>query len=349
LELNGCAADRLAGPFRSRAGSVLVLAVWALFFLGALAVAVGTHVSSNIRVAVAVRHRTRAYALARAGVDLAAVHVAANTNRWDGLTEECWNCDRDLFRRNATLGEGVFSVCFNELEPDGEVTTIHGLAGEERKVNLNGARIRDLLAALVETVGGKKRSQADRIAEAIVAWREAVDDELLTRDKETEYYAALERSYPCHHGNFEVLHELLLVRGVDVGLYAKIAPYLTLYGSGKINANTASPEVLRAAVVSRGVRGTNAEVLVGDLLRVRPQQKILDFYEKLSDKGKRHFSSVKNILTVRSNCFYGEAYGYVAAAEEAQRGGGRSVSGKAERRIAFVVDKDGNILYWHEQ
>jgi len=280
-------------------------------------------------------------------VDLAAVYVAANTNRWDGLTEECWNCDRDLFRRNATLGEGVFSVCFGELEPDGEVTTVYGLVGEERKLNLNGGRNKDLLAALVETVGGKERSQAARIAEAILAWRETVDDQPLTRDKETEYYARLDCPYPCHHGDFEVLHELLLVRGVDVGLYAKIAPYLTLYGSGKINANAASPEVLRAAVVSRGVRGANAEVLVGELLRVRPQQKVLDFYEELSDKAKRHFDSVKKILTVRSTCLYGEAYGYVSAAQETHRGG--PVTDKAERSIAFVVDEDGNILYWHEQ
>lgn len=340
--------DRLIGSRpATRPGSVLILAVWALFFLGALAVAVGSYVSSNIRVAVTVRRRTQAYALARAGVDLAATHVAANTNRWDGLTKDCWNCAPDLFDRNPALGEGTFSVRFGLTGPDGEVTPMAGIAGEEGKINLNSAR-RDLLRAFLEVVGEKEPDRAAEIAEAIMAWRETVDDPLLTHDKETQYYAGLDRPYTCHHGDFGALQELLLVRGVDAGLYAKILPHLTLFGSGKVNANTASPEVLKAAVESRGVRGADAQVLVDDMLRVRPRQKILDFHKELSDKAKRHFASVKNILTVRSTCFYGEAHGNLTVAGDRNGKDGGSVADKAERRIAFVVDEDGNTLYWHE-
>jgi type II secretory pathway component PulK len=349
LHLGGCAVGRLVPDSSSpRAGSVLILAVWALFFLGILAVAVGTHVASGIRVAVALRHRTRAYALARGGVDLASMHVVANTNRWDGLAEGCWNCEPDLFYRNVTLGDGAFSVSFTQTAPNGEVITSYGLAGEERKININKAP-RALLVSFLEIVGEKERGPAEEIAAAIASWREAVDDPVLTRDEETQYYAGLDRPYECHHGDFAALQELRLVRGIDAGLYEKIAPYVTLYGSGKINANGAPKAVLQAAAESRGVRGPNATLLVDEMMRLRPQEKILDFYKELSDKAKRHFGPVEKILTVRSSSFYGEAHGYVTLPEERSGMGGEVVPDLAERSIAFVVNKDGNILYWHEQ
>ncbi len=350
VESGGCAVAPLTCfPASSSAGSVLILAVWALFFLGALAVAVGTHVASGIRVAVTVRHRTRAYALARAGVDLSAMHVAANTNRWDGLTKDCWNRDPDRFCRNTDLGDGAFSVCFTQRAPDGEESVAYGLIGEERNVNLNKAP-EALLASFLEIVGEKDPDSAKETASAIAAWRETVADPVLTRDEETQYYAGLDRPYECHHGDFQAVHELLLVRGIDAELFAKIAPYATLHGSGKVNANVASPGILQAAAESRGLNRANAKLLAREIVQARPQEKILDFYKELSDKAKRHFGSVERILTVRSDAFYGEAHGYLVA-PEGRRGVDRELPAldAGERRIAFVTDRDGNIQYWHEQ
>ncbi|MDP6491790.1 MAG: hypothetical protein QGG69_08500, partial [Kiritimatiellia bacterium] len=57
---------------RRRSGSVLILALWVLFFLAALALAVGAHVSAALTLAGFMRQDVRGYHLARAGVTHAA-------------------------------------------------------------------------------------------------------------------------------------------------------------------------------------------------------------------------------------------------------------------------------------
>ena len=53
------------------AGSVFILVLWTLFFLGALALAVGTLVGANINQAAFTKSRTTARMLAKAGVERA--------------------------------------------------------------------------------------------------------------------------------------------------------------------------------------------------------------------------------------------------------------------------------------
>lgn len=56
---------------KAESASVMVLAVWTLFFLGALALAVGAYVSSQLAVAGYIKTDTRAYWLARSAIETA--------------------------------------------------------------------------------------------------------------------------------------------------------------------------------------------------------------------------------------------------------------------------------------
>ena len=82
---------------------MLILALWTLFFLGALALAVGSRVSGSLRLAHAMKVNMTAYALARAGAERAVMEIMINSTNWDGVRDEDLTTDPDLFEDNASL------------------------------------------------------------------------------------------------------------------------------------------------------------------------------------------------------------------------------------------------------
>jgi general secretion pathway protein K len=102
------------------------------------------------------------------------------------------------------------------------------LIDEERKLNVNTATTDVLrqLIALRATPGVDPQA----VAASIVAWRTSCE----------------ELPAPCHAGPLDTVEELLAVPGVSPELFAALAPYVTVHGSGAVNANTASADVLTA-------------------------------------------------------------------------------------------------------
>ena len=66
------------------------------------------------------------------------------------------------------------------------------------------------------------------------------------------YYENLEFPYEEKKRPYETLDELLLVRGMNETLYEALKDFLTIYGTGKVNINTASRPVLYALGLSMG-------------------------------------------------------------------------------------------------
>jgi len=107
----------------------------------------------------------------------------------------------------------------------------------------------------------------ENLSAAIIDWRDE-DDEPLTEGAESRYYLSLDPPYSPRNAPMESIWELLLVRGVDRELFAggrsgrlvdPFAPewtyrpqglrdFLTVQGQGRINLNTAGPDVILAAV-----------------------------------------------------------------------------------------------------
>ena len=87
--------------------------------------------------------------------------------------------------------------------------------------------------------------RADRLAQAIMDWRDA-DDAHRARGAEREDYLGAATPVLPRNGPFQDLGELRYVRGMDDELFDRTHPYLTLLGTGRINLNTAEPEVLQA-------------------------------------------------------------------------------------------------------
>ena len=93
--------------------------------------------------------------------------------------------------------------------------------------------------------------RVEDIADAIKDWIDA-DGEVTRFGAEDSYYQALEQPYPCKNAPLEFPEELLLIRGITEELFygtkdrPGISGYISTYGDGRININTADPLVIRA-------------------------------------------------------------------------------------------------------
>ena len=329
-------------------GSVLLLALWALFFLAALAVAVGTRVSAGLDLARRIQNDTTACCLARAGIEKAIMDVAADTNVWDGLDQPWYNSEKRF--HNIPLGGGGFSVSYDMETQPGQRETFYGVTGEEGKININRAG-RGLLKALLEMAGNADTITATELATAICDWR-TPDDKLspLTGEVGNGYYESLDPPYRCHNAEFESRYELLLVKGMGKELFSKIEPYVTIFGTGKINVNTADATVLASAAYSCGGQAGVCESLVAKLMVFRRGGNVfhvpdaalmtrqLNDVTPLGINEKNLLTAMMGTLTIRSTCFGGTATG-------------RVTGGKAEQdRIEFVFDRERMTkLYWYER
>jgi general secretion pathway protein K len=136
------------------------------------------------------------------------------------------------------------------------------LTDESARLNLNRAT-REVLDRLLEDAGVEK-SVRDVIVDSIQDWRDPNEEHRLN-GAESDYYLALPVPYRSKNADFTSVDELLQVRGVTRDLlYGRpeapgLAEHLTVFGSGAVNVNTASPVVLRAL----GLAAAEVEALVG--------------------------------------------------------------------------------------
>lgn len=85
---------------------------------------------------------------------------------------------------------------------------------------------------------------AEIITDSILDWLD--EDELHhVNGAEKQYYDTLPEPYEPKNGPFENIEELSLVRGITPEIFELLREHLTIYGSGKINVNFASKEVLQ--------------------------------------------------------------------------------------------------------
>ena len=299
--------------------------------------------ASNVRVATRIKSRVAAYYLARAGIEKAIAEAKSNSNAWDSLNEP-WSSGEDLFR-DVAFGAGGYSIYYSFTSQSGVVVTNYGMYDEERKININKAS-EPVLRAMLVNIGQIDSMTAADIAAAILDWRDP-DDVILTGGAENSYYAALSEPYKCHNGEFQSLHELLLVKGMSPVLFLKIRPYLTIFGTGKINVNTADPIVLLCmAEAGGGGDRTNCGLLADKIARFRAAGNAftdpsilgrLNAFVPTTPAEKTILARMMGGLSIKSSCFGGIASGK------------DSGNGMEDRQIEFVFDRQHGVkLYWHE-
>jgi general secretion pathway protein K len=318
------------------------MALWSLFSLAMLAVAVHSYVMPYAEVSGKLVGRTQMYYAANAGVERAIFEVENDaTEKYDSLRDS-WS-DQEAAFKDVTVGGRTFSVIKENSWPGAEQE--YGLTDEEGKINVNKAS-QSVLENLFEKVAQVEPEAAESIAESILDWRDA-DDDAHEKGKENGYYRSLEHPYDCKNSDFEVKEELRSVNGVTPEIFEKVKNYITVYGDGVVNINTASVPVL----VALGMDEAVAEKIVHfRAASSSPQEgaapegiftediSIADFLTQAGSFSADEVAQTQRLLLlgVKSDNFRGHVIGSSA--------GGRETS-----RIVFVYDrKERRIKFWRE-
>jgi general secretion pathway protein K len=334
-------------PLNAKKGSILIVILWALFFLSMLAVAVNAYIWPSLSLAGKLKDRAKMYYLAKAGVKRAILEIVKNdaTDSYDAL-KESWSNNEDGFKE-IELEEGTFSVQRIAYTGQGTEEIKYGLIDEERKININKASY-SVLKKFFEIAGETTSQQAADIAASIIDWRDE-DDEPEENGAESGYYLTLDPPYPCKNEDFEVLEELLLVKGMSQEVFDKVKDKITIYGTGAVNINTADALVLQSLGMSQALaekvihfrKGSDGKEATQDDNVFESTSTIAQTLNDVEGLSGDEFSQLNSILgagliSVRSDNFRGEAIGKLT---------GKETSG----RIVFVFNRNKVMKYWREE
>lgn len=228
-------------------GSILILTLWVLTFLTIFAVNIGLQIRQRVTFLARIENRSNMHFLAQAGIKKAIAILRQDLNQhaqiYTSLGKAVRHNNIDDFK-DIKLGSGVFNVRYevSDLAQPKKVKQ-YGFIDEERKININRAN-RQILKNLMLLVAVNDEDDASTLAEAIIEWREYGLTQITGFSSEG-YYATLEHPYDVKDFEFEVIEELMLVRGFTPQIYERLLPYITIHGDGLVNINTASKAVLR--------------------------------------------------------------------------------------------------------
>ena len=205
--LGRCALPALEHKAMRQRGIALVLVLWVMALLAVMVVGFAGDARTELKLARNQADAAEARAIADTGVSLALLNVLEEN---EGTT---WHLDGEP--HSLAYGDGAIRVSVQD---------------EGGKIDLNLAAP-TLLAGLFRTLG---IAEAEALAAAIQDWRRQhggdAADEPLTRT-----------------GPFLALEQLRAVPGVTGAIYARAAPFLTVYTRrDRVDPLTAPAEVLRS-------------------------------------------------------------------------------------------------------
>ena len=217
---NGYAGER---------GSLLIVTLWIITILSAVAVALGHAFSTEVRLMKYRLAHEQAMTLARSGVYLALQRLAHDPTPDVDWLGDSWAAPQP----EAPVDQDVWVVVVPGANPaTGDAVVRVTITDENRRLNLNTADENQ-----IDSLFGN----VPKVMQAIVDYRDLDDPEDSSEDGPEPYYAK--------DAAFQQPEEVWTIPAVS-DLPAELAQTLkdetTVYGSGTVNLNTASEAVLVA-------------------------------------------------------------------------------------------------------
>jgi type II secretory pathway component PulK len=225
-------------------GFVVVLVLCMVMLLSVLLLGFNYKSRVNLNVVDGARKSEQALNCARAGLNIA-IAIIRDTN--------------DIHTNKTLLelisGEKTFAV------GDGECSIT--ITEENSRLNVNLLKDKDgkldqtRTEQLLRLIDLLNREQTDlphigySLVPSIIDWTDS--DDLVTNlpfiqhenmGAESSYYNKLQVSYRCKNSLLDTTEELLLVKGITQEVFNRICDYVTVYGDGKVNINSASRRVI---------------------------------------------------------------------------------------------------------
>jgi general secretion pathway protein K len=279
-------------------GIALILTLWVITILMVTATYFAYGQRWDTRVASYHKESTFSYYLAKGIVAKTRVLLASDQNVPDGQQLE--------------FTDGVLEIPEEEFAGGSMRAVVRDLEG---KLNINKAPYQMIRSLLINL--GCEYEEAETIADCILDWRD-VNSEPRANGAEDDYYLSLPEPYPCKDGSFDFTEELLLVKGMTneifygdsllavmrgeefsgSAVYLGLKNYITVYGRGRINVNSADPLVLEA------IPGFDDEI-VRSIVQKREQQdggfeNVSEVISLISQSGEESARSYRSQLSVHS-------------------------------------------------
>ena len=340
-------------PLKSR-GSILMVVLWSLCLLAAFAVILGYEVRQKASLVKRLDERDRLRFISEAGARKVISELKKEQPKsYDALNDK-WSSNPAAFK-DIVIGGGTADVYYNYIdELSGAPELRYGLMDEEAKVNLNAineenkAEMLVVLQRLFISVLNYNEVQAQELAACIIDWRDADSNESISfGSAEDSYYIGLPYPYKAKNAAFETLEELLLVRGIDENVFRKIRNYVTIYGGGRININTASKAVLLAL----GLNEDTVSKIMGfrageDGITATADDNIFDLSStivlKLSQFADLSAAEVAQLNTVAGKYLSTKSGNFSAKCSV------KLNNSRYANEIYYTLSRNGKILYWQE-
>ncbi len=231
-------------------GMVLLLVLFITALLAALLSELAFSTLVDLRLAETYRDSTRAYYLAKGGIQVGSMVLADDGNDYDG-NDELWAQGIS----NYPVGDiGIVSITITAL--DGKIN-INRLISNSDNINVV---VKDRCLRLFNILG------IDAAQEHIYALIDWIDSDNRSDNNpggygaEAEYYAGQTPSSFCKNAALDTLEELQLVAGFTKDEVDKLRPHVSVYGGDKIHLNSASVEVLCS--LAKDMEMSDAEAIV---------------------------------------------------------------------------------------
>jgi len=337
---------------KNKKGSILLLSLWILTLLSLFAVHIGLRVRKRIALISKIEKKSQLHFIAESGVKRAISAILLDLER----NKEVYSPYGKFYRHNnnekfsnINIGVGINEVSYKYYDSSFDrPEKRYGFVDEERKLNVNVVPL-TILKRLFEDILTIGPEEASDLAEAIVDWR-LVGSSEPTGFYSDDYYANLQFPYPLKDSEYEVLDELMLVKGISKEIFHRITPFITIYGDGKINVNTASKEVLLALgmdialvdkilLVRRGYDGI--EATVDDFVFLRPHDIASDLkkYIKLDLNEIKQIDFLNSAGQIKTNSSF-----YFIRSKASFANGNRELIAKCVYNSA-----ENRIEYWSEK
>jgi general secretion pathway protein K len=289
-------------PLKTERGTALVLTLLVIITLAGLTLGFSSESGMELTLAGYMKDSTKAYQLARSGVDIALELLARDEDfEMDAFNEE-WRQFGAMPLAEGMAEEGV--------------SFYGGMVDENSKININ------LLRNSEGEIDEKREAQMRRLFRAleikeerlnpVLDWLDA--DDIERQDgAEGYYYQSLEDPYECANGPFLTVGQVFLVRGIreferfGEKKNKRLMDYLTIHSDGKININTAPKEVIES--LSEDLDRAQAAAIV----EYRKEQKFesiddLRNVPGLDDIDDHVIAQMREWITVKSSTFSIESH-----------------------------------------
>ena len=283
----------------------------------------------DMRLTETFRDSTKAYYLAKGGINAGRMILQEDRNSYDGR-DETWS--KGI--ANYPVGDGSVTI---DIEDQGGKIALNALVSN----NNPQAVMTDRFYRLLVVLELEDRADPAELTASLIDWLDSGDTpfaEIRTDEvnipvagAEDPYYQSLPQPYPCKNGALETLQELSLVKGFTPDIIRALQPHVTVNGTMQININTASQEVLMS--LDQEITASIAESIV-EYRKQEPIVSIVQLEDLLHPQAYailKTFANLKQLGTT-SNIYRIQAS---AAVNDGQR-----------RLVADVDKNDSRLLYF---